>query len=105
MFKGLISLFTSGTILNPMVFLGIFLGLFCVIKLGDEQISEFFKDYHLYLAALFLSFLYNISFKKVYRSGGHKIDAPQMSLNIIWGGIKFLLSCLLTISFVILISF
>ena len=66
MIKGIISLFTSGAIFNPMVLLGILLGVLCDVGLSGEEIKELFTDYNLYLLALLVSGLYIFGFKKVY---------------------------------------
>lgn len=64
MIKGIISLFTSGAIFNPMVLLGILLGVLCDVGLSGEEIKELFTDYNLYLLALLVSGLYIFGFKK-----------------------------------------
>ena len=64
MIKGIISLFTSGAIFNPMVLLGILLGVLCDVGLSGEEIKELFTDYNLYLLALLVSGLYIFGFKE-----------------------------------------
>ncbi|MFR8206725.1 MAG: hypothetical protein ACLU99_10735 [Alphaproteobacteria bacterium] len=65
MIKGIISLFTSGAIFNPMVLLGILLGVLCDVGLSGEEIKELFTDYNLYLLALLVSGLYIFGFKSI----------------------------------------
>ncbi len=105
MIKGLIALFTSGTILNPMVLLGIGLAIFCMIKMDAEQMRQLFGDYHLYAFVAFFSFVYTFVFKKVYKDDAVNLDYTSMILSAIGGILKFVLACALTISFIIMISF
>lgn len=105
MIKGIISLFTSGAIFNPMVLLGILLGVLCDVGLSGEEIKELFTDYNLYLLALLVSGLYIFGFKKVYKEGGIDLDYPPMIFQIMWGVVKFTISALLTISFIEMLKF
>lgn len=105
MIKGIISLFTSGAIFNPMVLLGILLGVLCDVGLSGEEIKELFTDYNLYLLALLVSGLYIFGFKKVYKEGCIDLDYPQMIFQIVWGVVKFTISALLTISFIEMLKF
>ena len=88
MIKGIISLFTSGAIFNPMVLLGILLGVLCDVGLSGEEIKELFTDYNLYLLALLVSGLYIFGI-----------------FLIVWGVVKFTISALLTISFIEMLKF
>ncbi len=105
MFKGIIALFTSGLIFNPMVLGGIVLGGIILAKVEEKQLFSFYKDYHFYLFALFLSFLYNVFFKRVYNDGGNGLDWKNMAANILGGAFLFVFSSLMMISFVWMISF
>ena len=93
MIKGIISLFTSGAIFNPMVLLGILLGVLCDVGLSGEEIKEL------------VSGLYIFGFKKVYKEGGIDLDYPPMIFLIVWGVVKFTISALLTISFIEMLKF
>ncbi len=103
MFKGIAALFTSGLIFNPMVLLGIFLALFCMIKMSAEQMKDLFSDYHLYALAALISVVYTFIFKKVYKDDGIQLDYAVMLLAAAAGVVRFVLACGLTISFVILL--
>ncbi len=105
MIKGLISLFTSGIIFNPLVLLGVVFGVFCMVTKEAVDISAIFKDYHLYLFILFVSVIYIFSFKKVYKDDGDTLDWGIMVFQSIWGVVKFTLSSLLTMAFVVMLSF
>ena len=105
MFKGIISLFTSGAILNPMVLSGIIVGFYCVFTLEDTEIFSFFKNNIFYVYGMCGAFIYNILFKKVYNNNGKGIDYSDMSFNIIFSFIKFVISAILSVSFIWMISF
>lgn len=105
MIKGIMALFTSGAILNPMVLLGIFLAIYCMIRMDAEQMRELFGDYHLYALAALISFAHVFLFKKVYKDDGVNLDYTAMIFAGLGGIVKFVLACGLTISFIIMLSF
>lgn len=105
MIKGIIALFTSGAIFNPMVLLGVALGIYCQSNLEVEEVKSLFFNYNLYLLAFLISSAYVFFFKKIYHNGGRKLDFATMLAVIVWGVIKFVLSALFMISFIALISF
>ena len=105
MINNFLKLFTSGAIFNPLVMMGIALGLYCQFSLTAEQISSLFFNYKLYIFAVFASILFVVFFKKIYKDNRGNLDVSAMIGLIIWNSVKFVLSALLTISFVILISF
>ena len=104
MIKGILSLFTSGVILNPMVLLGIFIGIFCYVYLTAEQITALFSDYRFYLLGLLIAFVYNFLFKKVYQEGGYNLDTGATLLNVLGSAFKLFLSGILLISFLSMLS-
>lgn len=105
MIKGIMALFTSGAILNPMVLSGIILAIYCMIKLDAEQMRGLFGDYHLYALVAFVSFAYTFVFKKFYKDDGINLDYVSMVLSAIGGIAKFVLACGLTVSFIVMLSF
>lgn len=105
MIKGLIALFTTGAIFNPMVLLGIAMAVFSLAKLDEEQIKALLLNWHLYAAAGVVSFVFAFLFKKTYQDDGITIDYAALIFNTLWGVVKFVLAWLLTISLVVLISF
>lgn len=105
MIKGIMALFTSGAILNPMVLLGIFLAVYCMIKLDAAQMRELFGNYQLYALAALISFAHVFLFKKVYKDDGINLDYAAMIFAALGGIIKFVLACGLTISFIVMLSF
>lgn len=105
MIKGIMALFSSGIIFNPMVLGGIGFAVFCMIKFDAEQMRELFADYNLYALVAFISFGYTFAFKKIYKEGGVSLDYTAMILYALAGIAKFVLACGLMISFVIMLSF
>ncbi len=106
MIKGIVALFTSGAIFNPMILLGIFFGILFDVKMSYEQMIEhIYKNYHFYLLALLLAAAYNFVFHRVYDDGGDRLDKAAMAGNIIFSALKFVVSSALTISFIELLSF
>ncbi len=105
MIKGLIALFTSGTIFNPLVLLGVVFGFYCAFSGDAEKVVSLLKDYHLYLLVLFVSTFYIFTFKKIYKDGGDELNLGAMIFMSVWGVAKFVISTVLTISFVTILSF
>ena len=105
MFRGIIALFSSGVILNPMVFSGIVFGFVAAIKLSTEVIFEMYSNWRVYALLLLVSFVYNFLFKKVYEDGGLKVDIKATAGNVLLSAFYFIISNALTISFVYMLSF
>ncbi len=105
MIKGIISLFTSGIIFNPLVLLGIAFGVFCMATKDAAAIQAAFKDFHLYVLVLILSTAYVFVFKKVYKDNGDNLDWGIMIFQSVLGVAKFAVAAVLTISFVVMLSF
>ena len=105
MIKGIVALFSSGIIFNPMVLGGIFFAVFCMIKFDADQMREIFMDYNLYALVAFISFAYTFLFKKIYKEGGIEMDYTAMILYATAGIARFVLACGLMISFIVMLSF
>lgn len=105
MIRGIISLFTSGAIFNPMVLLGIICGIGSIIRLNADEIKSLATDYHFYLLIALVSFGYVFGFKKEYKEGGIDLNYTAMAFTSIWGIVKFILAYFLSMSFVFMISF
>ncbi len=105
MIRGIISLFTSGAIFNPMVLLGIICGIGSIIRLDADEIRSLVSDYHFYLLIALVSFGYVFGFKKEYKEGGIDLNYAAMMFTAIWGIVKFILAYFLSMSFVFMISF
>ena len=105
MFRGFISLFTSGAIFSPLVLLGIISGIYSITHLEAEQIRALVIDWYSYALIAFVSFVYVFGFKRIYGEGGLHLDIGAMFLSVIANVAKFILAYFLSMSFVILISF
>lgn len=105
MFKGIISLFTSGAIFNPFVLLGIFSGAFAVIKLEPETIRNLFVYPEFYGAVAFAAAGYTIIFAKVYKDGGIEVDWKATTIRAAGNFARYFLSFVLTMSFIVMLSF
>ncbi len=105
MFKGIIALFTSGAIFNPLVLLGIISGFAAVIKLEPEQIRDFCTDSRWYLLVAVVALGYTLIFAKIYKEGGDEIDWSSTLGLAVWNFVKYFISFFLSMSFVMLVSF
>lgn len=105
MIKGLIALFTSGAIFNPFVLFGVISGSFAVIKLEPEAIRSLFGYPQFYGVIAFLAVGYTVLFAKVYKDGGIEIDWSATAGRIVWNFVRYFLSFILTMSFIVMLSF
>lgn len=105
MIKGLIALFTSGTIFNPFVLLGVFSGAFAVVKLDPETIRGLFGYFQFYGAVAFLAVVYTALFAKVYKEGGIETDWPATSMRMAANFIRYFVAFVLAMSFIVMMSF
>lgn len=105
MIKGLMALFTTGIIFNPMVLLGVAVGFFAMARLNAAQIKELFLDWHLYLLVLLLSALYSFLFKRVYKDDGLTPDNTAMVFATVLGVVKFAFAAAMAMAFVEMLSF
>lgn len=102
MFRGILALFKSGLIINPMVFGGILLGFFAVFNLSIDDIYKLFRDWHFYLLIFFAALLYNVIFRKRYKEGGFSLDFVAMFQNSLGGAAMFFIAFFCAISFVVM---
>ena len=104
MFKGIISLFTSGIIFNPFVFSGIVAGCFCYFNMEPVDIRNLFLKKELYTLVTFLAGVFVFCFSKRYDESGRHLDLWSMSLLIVTNVIKFFMSFVLVMSFISMIN-
>ena len=104
MFKGIISLFTSGIIFTPFVLAGIILGAWSYFNLAPEAIRDLFFKNEFYVAVVSSSLAYVLLFSRVYTRGGNALDWNAMLIKMIANVIKFLASFVLVMSFISLMS-
>ncbi|MBE6452298.1 MAG: hypothetical protein E7012_02270 [Alphaproteobacteria bacterium] len=105
MIKGLVSLFTSGLIFNPMILLGIGLGVFSVVNFDLAQIRLILSDYRCYLSVFVIAVMYVLMFKKSYKDDAVTLDYPLMLGRMMTETMKCLLAYVLSMIFVVLIGF
>lgn len=99
MIKGILALFTSGIMTNPMVLMGIILGSVFYSFLDGPEIFQIYKKPSFYGIALILSCIYVLGFRRVYTEDG-ETDWFETLLAIAVGVFKFVLSSALMISFI-----
>ena len=95
MFKGIISLFTSGLIFTPFVLGGIIFGAWCYFNLAPENIQNLFLRNEFYAAIVGASVVYVLLFARVYLRGGNALDWMAMLWKMVANILKFLASFLL----------
>jgi len=105
MIKGILALFTSGLIFNPMVLLGIITGFTAMITLEGERLRAFYTNYHLYLLMLLIAGLYVWFFKRTYYRGGTDTDWGATVPTIIGQFLMFVVSFIFSMLFVFAVSF
>ncbi len=103
MIKGILALFNTGIIFDPFVLCGILLGIFTAFTPDTELMENLFRQNSFYLLILLLSFLYNYLLKKVYKDDGYTLDYVRMALNIVLSLVKFVVSCALSIVFIMML--
>lgn len=103
MFKGVIALFKSGIIFDPFVLLGIGLGLTYAFSSDKEVMENLFNSNSLYLLVVMLAFLYNFFIKKVFKEDGISFDYPRFIWNIVKSFAKFMISCVFSILFMMIL--
>ena len=74
MFKGIVSLFTSGVIFSPFVLLGIISGSWCYFNMQPEKIRSLLLKKEIYVIVALASSVFVCLFAKVYDNGGKYID-------------------------------
>ena len=104
MFKGIISLFTSGIIFNPFVLLGIISGSWCYLNMEPNDIRNLFYKEEFYIGIAVLAFFYVTFFSKIYKTGGRYLDWSAMFMRMIANFARFFISFLLVMPFISMIS-
>lgn len=105
MIKGILALFRSGLILNPMVLLGIILGFVAMATLDSVTLKALYTNYSLYLLMFLIASIYVYIFKCVYLEGGNKIDWKETILSAIGHFLMFVISFIFSMIFVMVMSF
>ena len=99
MIKGIVALFTSGIMTNPMVLFGVALGSLFYAFFESDKITQIYKSPSFYGVVLILSCIYVVGFRRVYKTNGDT-DWFETSLSVLAGMFKFIFASLLMISFI-----
>ncbi len=101
MIKGIISLFTTGMILNPMILLGIASGMFLSYRFDSniEKLIDIFSGYDTYLVAVSIAFVYTFAFNQVYKGYSSTVDWDETFKRFIGNSLKIVLSTIMSVIF------
>lgn len=105
MIKGILALFRSGLIFNPMVLSGILLAFIAMATLDDIMLKALYTNSGLYILALMCAGIYVYFFKPIYFIGGYKINWKETILSMIGHFLMFVISFVCAMLFVSAISF
>lgn len=105
MIKGILALFRSKAIMNPMTLIGVIFGISAMNHFKEfDLLYAFYKSAFPYVLFLSISVIYNLLFKKVYTERGRSIDLQRMIFNILISFIHGVFVSYLTVSFVIMMA-
>lgn len=105
MIKGILALFRSGIIFNPMVLVGILTGFIAMGSLDDEQLHAFYTNYHLYLLMLLVAAMYVYFFKRTYYRGGLETNWKETIQTMIGYFLMLVVSFIFSMLFITVMSF
>lgn len=74
MIKGIIALFTTGIIFNPMAWVGIGAGCYMMLNLTMAQIHSLAVNWQFHAGVLALALVYTLIFKRTYYSGAQRVN-------------------------------
>lgn len=103
MIKGILALFRTGIIFDPFVLFGIIMGFITALSPNQETMEILYRQNSFYLLILLLAFLYHYFVKKVFKDDGCTPDYVRMVFNIVFSVVKFIVSCALSIVFVLML--
>ena len=104
MIKGIIALFVSRIILNPMVLLGIAAGFYMMTTMEMSQIHAMFLNPHFNTGVLILAGIYTLIFKRTFYGNG-KTNWGATLGGIIWSFLTFLFATIMSCLFFMMFSF
>ena len=99
MIKGIIALFTSGTLTNPMVLAGILTGSVLYAFFDSNDIFGVYQSFSFYGMAFLFATVYTIGFRRVYYANG-ETNWNETFLALLGGVFKFVVASLLMMSFI-----
>ena len=74
MIKGLIALFTSGILINPLAWAGIGLGLYLIYNYSLPEIHGLAMNWHYHAYIILFTAVYTLIFKRIYHAGSEGIN-------------------------------
>ncbi len=98
MLRGLLSLFTSGLIIHPMVLLGIGSGIYLSLSYNLQEIYAFMAMPLVYLVVVVIALLYTLKYNRVHKSFSEETDWKETFSAFIGNIFKLLISCACAIS-------
>ena len=101
-FKGILALFRTRLILNPMVMIGIFIGVTFKLTLDYYYINALYSDIVFYLLMLLIASSYVYMFKCVYFPEKHKINWKDTFFSIIGHFFMLIISFYCTINLLLI---
>jgi len=105
MIKGILAIFRSKAIMNPMTLIGIIFGISAMNHFKEfDLLYGFYKTIFPYMLFLAIAVIYNMLFKKVYVGRNRHFDFQRMIFNILISFIHGILVSYLTISFVLMMA-
>ena len=99
MIKGIVALFSSGILTNPMVLLGVIMGSFFYALCDAAKIMQIYKSLSFYGLIAIISVVYIIGFRRVYKADG-ETDWMETILAIFAGMLKLVIASVLVMSFI-----
>ena len=105
MIKGILALFRSGLIFNPMVFLGILIGFISIATMENDMLKAFYTNPGLYVLMMIIAGTYVYFFKCSYIFGKNDIDWKETSLTMFGHFLMLVISFIFSMLFILVISF
>ena len=82
LFKGIVALFTSGILFNPMILTGIISGVVIMNITDGPSLHQMLTSLHFYMLFLLIAAFFTYAAKRVYYPGGSKINWKATALEI-----------------------
>ena len=98
MLRGLLRVFTSGLIIQPMVLLGIGFGIYMCVNYNLQEIFAWLAVPQLYALAVVIAFFYTFIFDRVYMGYSRKVNWRGTFDRFVGHFFKMILACLCAVS-------
>ena len=99
MLKGILSLFTSGMVLNPMFLIGLAGGAYMSYYFDPEKIYSIFFDYKIYALAVAVGFIYTFLFNRVQKGYSGAVDWAETFKQFITNSINLVVTLICAVIF------